>query len=138
MKDLLGAIRTYYEATTGSGGAGLLASIGPLSLGEAPAGTVAPFTVMVVVSGDATQTYGGGYYEPQIDFRVFGASPEDSLTAIETLMSKLDDHTFTLGGGKTNFYARRLNEPFQTPDYALDEHGNPVGGWIVTYTYART
>jgi hypothetical protein len=139
MKDLLTAIRTYYETATGSGGAGLLTSIGPLSLSEAPAGTGSPFTVIVVLPGDATQSYGtAAFYEPQIEFRVFGASPEDSLTAIETLISKFDDHLLTLSGGKINFDARRLGEPYPTPDFALNEQGAPVGGWIVTYQYART
>ncbi len=138
MKDLLSAIRTYYETATGSGGAGLKDSIGPLSLVETPASTSLPFTVFNVDSAPRTQTYGSaGYSEPQIDFKIWGVDAEDSAALIETLCTKFDDHVFTLSGS-VNFYARRLGDPIPTPDVMLDEQGRPVQGWMVSYAYAKS
>ena len=137
MKDLLSAIRTYYETATGSGGAGLLSSIGALSFKEAPATTTLPLVVYTVINAPRTQMYGSaGYSEPQIDFKVWGKDSEDSLTLVELLCTKFDDHLFTLSGS-VNFFARRIGDPIPTPDVMLDERGNPVDGWLVSYAYAK-
>jgi hypothetical protein len=133
LSPLLTAINTYFD-----GASGLLTQItGGLHFEETPSGVSMPYAIAYVISASATSKYGGvSYSEPVIQFTVFGQGARVALLLIEALITKFDEHSFTLSSG-TQINATRQHEPIPLPDFPQqNESGNPCYGYVVTYAYS--
>lgn len=134
MIALTNAIATKFTGT----GAVTTAIPGGLYEGRAPEGTSTyPFAVFQVASSPTQSNFGTAnhYNSVAVRFVVYGVGNVIAGTAAEVLDANFNDTILTLATGQcVNCY--RMNEPMPVLEPEINEAGQEVWAWVVTYVYS--
>ncbi len=128
---------TFEDAISAKFTASLLASItGGLHAGSAPERAVMPYCVYFPVGGPYIETFGNAnHQEPTIQFNVIGTGRRAVGVLCEALATAYRNTALTISGGK-NFSVIQQTESLCDPDpIDLDESGNEVWRWTVTFLF---
>ena len=134
MTALTNAIASKYNST----GALTTAIPGGMFAGRAPEGTTTfPYAVYQVESSPTQSSFGTAnhYNTVAVRFVVYGVGHDATGTAMATLDSNYNDTILSLASGQcVNCY--RMYEPRPVLEPQVNEAGQEVWAWTVTYVYS--
>lgn len=133
MLSLLQAIRRKFTAD----GTLMQAFPGGMFRDRAPEGTATyPYLVSTVASSP-TESYYGGPHENSVavQFTAYGVGHDATGTAMELFDSRFADSILQLTAGQQNVNCYRMLEPRPLMQTAVDQSGQEIWAWTVTYVY---
>jgi hypothetical protein len=134
MIALTNAIAAKYNTTS----ALTTALPGGMFMGRTKVGvSTFPYVVVQVESSPTQSSFGTGnhYNSVAVRFVVYGEGHDATGTACATLDSNYNDTILTLASGQcVNCY--RMFEPRPVLQPEVDESGQDVWAWVVTYVYS--